>query len=412
MKIAILGAGITGLTTAQLLKNNHDVTIFEKNNYCGGIAHVKMIENIPYHTVGGHCFNSKYQQVMDYVFNNVLDKTQWNSVKRNAKIFFHENLIGYPIEFSIKQIAEFDEKLAFQITKDFFNAHDKNSKNLDEFFRNKFGNILAEEYFIPYNKKIWGKNPKNIDPIWVADKLPIPNLEQFFRGLIKNEKDTMPHATFYYPVSNSQNTLIDNLAKGLYILLNNEISSIKYKNKKWILNNNYECDQIISTIPLDTLILKVLDSPKEPKYLARKLKFNRISNVLWESESVESTWTYHPSQESLFHRHIHIGNFIKPNRNYTITEAVGVYSFEEMVEAGKKFKYLIKPIDFNVSDHAYVVYDKNYSKSVNGIKAYLKEIGIESIGRFGEWEYYNMDLCMLSAINLAKKINDQLNQNL
>jgi len=36
MRIAIIGAGIAGLTSAWLLHDSHDVTIFEKNDYIGG----------------------------------------------------------------------------------------------------------------------------------------------------------------------------------------------------------------------------------------------------------------------------------------------------------------------------------------------------------------------------------------
>ena len=36
MKIAIIGSGISGLTAAHMLHKQHDVTVFEKNNYIGG----------------------------------------------------------------------------------------------------------------------------------------------------------------------------------------------------------------------------------------------------------------------------------------------------------------------------------------------------------------------------------------
>ena len=39
MKIAIIGTGISGLTTAYLLNKKHDVTVFEKNEYIGGHTH-------------------------------------------------------------------------------------------------------------------------------------------------------------------------------------------------------------------------------------------------------------------------------------------------------------------------------------------------------------------------------------
>ncbi len=39
MKIAILGAGITGLSAAvHLLDGNHEITILEKNSFSGGLA--------------------------------------------------------------------------------------------------------------------------------------------------------------------------------------------------------------------------------------------------------------------------------------------------------------------------------------------------------------------------------------
>ena len=39
MKIAIIGAGISGLVTAYLLANEHEITVFEANDYIGGHTH-------------------------------------------------------------------------------------------------------------------------------------------------------------------------------------------------------------------------------------------------------------------------------------------------------------------------------------------------------------------------------------
>ena len=44
MKIAIIGAGISGLTAAYRLSLNHDITLFEANDYLGGHTHTVDVE--------------------------------------------------------------------------------------------------------------------------------------------------------------------------------------------------------------------------------------------------------------------------------------------------------------------------------------------------------------------------------
>ena len=49
--------------------------------------------------------------------------------------------------------------------------------------------------------------------------------------------------------------------------------------------------------------------------------------------------------------------------------------------------------------YAYVIYDLNHNKNVNIIHRYLRKNNIIPIGRFGEWEYYNMDKTIISGKN-------------
>ncbi len=405
MKIGIIGAGVTGLSMAQLLKDKYEIEVLEKNSIFGGIARVKEIDGIPYHLVGGHCFNSKKPEVMKFVFEKILPESEWNQIERDAKISFKEHMIDYPIEFSIKQIANFNADLALNITADFLNASGKEKENLSEWFKAKFGKTLAEEYLIPYNRKIWGLEPNSISSSWVKDKLPQPSKKQFFEALISKQKDNMPHSVFYYPKANSQNTFLSSLANGVNIIYDYQVDKIQKNSGKWIINSEKVYDLLINTIPLKELPNLIVNVPTEIIIAAENLRYNKVTNALWETERVTNTWTYYPDSDTIFHRHIHIGNFIKPNRNYTITECIGVKSLEEIVQHGKRIPYLKNLIDYNVSDYAYVIYDHNYHKSVSQIKNYLSHEGLYSIGRFGEWEYYNMDICIESAMKLSNLIS-------
>lgn len=405
MKVAIIGAGVSGLSVGRLLNDKADVTIYEKNSNIGGIAKTRIVDDVTYHPIGGHCFNSKNQEVLDFVFNKVLPLEDWHRVERKAKIYFKKNLISYPIEFSIKEIASFDKELAFNITHDFFNASPKEADNLADWFTNHFGKTLTEEYLIPYNRKIWHQEPKNMSPVWVKGKLPIPNKKDFFEGLVSNKIDQMPHAHFYYPNSNDQQTFLNALSTGLRVLTDQPVQSLTKTNNMWLINGTDSFDHVISTMPLNLIPGILEDVPEKVKSAISKLKYNSVTTMLWKTEPVEQTWTYYPDAETIFHRHIHIGNFLQPVKpTYTITECVGKKTQDEMMEAGKKIDYLLDSLDYNCSDHAYVVYDGNYASSKSIVLKYLDEIGLRTLGRFGQWEYFNMDVCIESALNLVKNV--------
>ena len=406
MKAIILGAGITGLSMAQLLRqNHHDVIILEKDAQIGGIAKTKQINGITYHPIGGHCFNSKFPEVMSFVFN-ILPENQWHKVTRHSTINLGEYEVNYPIEFSIQQIYQQDKTLAYKIIEDFLSTSDDGQyNNLECWFRKKFGNTLSDLYFIPYNTKIWGRKVSDMSSSWVEDKLPIPNKQMFMDGLLSPMRDTMPHSWFYYPNSNDQSTFINALAKDITIYTNTPAKIIEKNDNLWKVNNLYEADIIISTIPLNVLPSIIKNAPSTIVSEAKKLKYNKISNVIWESQPTDKTWTYQPLDTTMFHRYIHIGNFFKPTQHYTITETIGERSYEEMVIQGKSDSFLLKPIDYNVSDHAYVIYDENRNTAVAKIQAYLQTIGLFSIGRFGQWEYFNMDICIKQAMDTLTKIN-------
>jgi len=53
---------------------------------------------------------------------------------------------------------------------------------------------------------------------------------------------------------------------------------------------------------------------------------------------------------------------------------------------------------------AYVIYDLAHAKNVETIRAWLRENDIWNVGRFGEWQYFNMDHSMRSGRRAAEEI--------
>ena len=53
---------------------------------------------------------------------------------------------------------------------------------------------------------------------------------------------------------------------------------------------------------------------------------------------------------------------------------------------------------------AYIIYDLDHAKNVGIIRSWLRENGIWNVGRFGEWQYFNMDHSMRSGKTAAEQI--------
>ena len=76
MKINIIGCGLSGITSANILKSQgHDVEIFDTRDHIGGNCYDEDIEGIKVHKYGLHCFHTNDKQVWDFLnkyskFNN------------------------------------------------------------------------------------------------------------------------------------------------------------------------------------------------------------------------------------------------------------------------------------------------------------------------------------------------------
>ena len=84
----------------------------------------------------------------------------------------------------------------------------------------------------------------------------------------------------------------------------------------------------------------------------------------------------------------------------------GTYS-KFKVEPGRKYFVNVgsvgQPRDNNPKA-AYVIYDLDHAKNIAILRAWLREHGIWNVGRFGEWQYFNMDHSMRSGKTAAEEI--------
>ena len=413
MKTAILGAGVSGLTAARLIKEKGgEVTVFEKNGNVGGLARTRFTEGYLYDPHGGHIFNSKRPEVVDFVFS-VLPKERWQYTARNAKIYMNGRFISYPFELSL---CELDVDTAVECAYGFMSSCEgEESDNFRDWLTWNFGKGIAETYLIPYNEKIWAYPLEDMETKWMQGKMPLPTKRDILRSLYLKDptERKMPHSTFYYPIEGGIQTFVDALAEGLDLRLGCDVKSIEKREGKWFINGEGGFDRIVSTIPL-TLLPGAMELPDKVKDHIGRLRYNSLTTVLFDCPETDITWLYIPSHDFRSHR-IGYQSTLTPKAGCAPGRGVGALEiigdrFEVTPELAERKDILpeelgfSRVIDSEFTQFAYVIHDKNYRESTGVIKDYFaRDDSFFLLGRWGTWNYNNMDLCMADAMELVKE---------
>jgi len=100
VKVAVIGAGISGLCVGHFLSaTGYLVSIFEKERQPGGLVKCERVAGSLFHTCGGHVFNSKRQDVLDWFWSKFSKENEFSKADRNSVVFLEDGkTIPYPIE--------------------------------------------------------------------------------------------------------------------------------------------------------------------------------------------------------------------------------------------------------------------------------------------------------------------------
>lgn len=422
-RIGILGGGLTGLTIASQLDN---CQVLEKEPYVGGLCRSLKIQGFTF-DLGGHIIFSKDEKILKFMLKQLGKNVAKR--KRDAYITFNRfERVRYPLENNLKDLPAYNFKKA--IISLLFNKY-KNVKaeNFETWLYKKFGPYLTSIYFKPYNQKIWKFDLKKMSTDWV-EKIPDLSVSGVIKSNFEERTEGYEHQSyFYYPIEGGIQAYTDALAKKCSdIKTEVKIKCIKKVGNKWSVKTNFgtkHYDKLISTIPPQELG-KVMDLPVEVQNAIGNLFYNDLLLlfVAMKKDNKDYTWMYYPVNSTFFHRVINLDKYsskLAPKKfSSFIAEVTVPRNFNPsritsykgtMLRALKKFyvlpsyKLLFSKL-INVP-YAYVIYDKHHKKNMGVIRDYFASQGITLVGRFGEYEYLNMDQCTKRALEVVSELKSQ-----
>lgn len=408
--LAIIGAGISGLSTAHLLKDRYNVVVFEKEATPGGLIRCRRVDGSLYHLCGGHVFNSKRQDVLDWFWSKFMREEEFVKADRNSVVFMADGKhIPYPVENHIYLFDNETQKAFIEDLLTIARNEGYEPSNFEEFLKHRFGETLYRLYFKPYNEKVWRRSLTNVPLSWLEGKLPMPTVqEMIFNNINQVKEKSFVHSTFWYEKVNGSQYIADKLAKDIDVRYNAGIESVERVSDGWSINGEmFDAVVFCGNIKQLPSLLKGVDISQFAADID-SLEYHGTTSVFCEIEANPYSWIYLPDSRYDSHRIICTGNFSPSNNaegKMTATvEFTDEISKEEIIEQLKRIPKNPKYLDHHFNKYTYPIQDVNTRGMVASLKRHLASEGFYLTGRFADWEYYNMDVAIGAAMDLCKNI--------
>lgn len=429
-KVIIIGAGLTGISTAYHLEKNNffDYIMVEKDNSIGGLCRSIYQDGFTFDYTGHllHASDQHFQQLL----SDVVGIDTLNSIFRRSYIYSQEIYTKYPFQINLyglppKTIAECIEGFATR------KKSKKRALAFYDFVLENFGKGIAKHFFFPFQKKIFSYNLKKVTSTWMGRFVPSTSLEQMIRGAVYDataDTNVGYNAHFYYPKHGGIYAWINRLAQQLKNPIQTEcaVKTINMQEKYVIFSNGHKesFQTLITTMPLDHLLNTLQEKTNSSlKQAAKYLVCNSVVNFnlgIARPSISDKHWIYFPESQYPFYRLGFPHNFASSMAPEGHSSLYGEFSFikkssrsvqttlNDALGATKRLfnldqKEIVTEKIIPIS-HAYVIYDFWREKNIPTIHKRLQEHTIYSIGRYGEWKYASMQEAVLDGKKMATEL--------
>jgi len=440
VKLAILGGGLSGVSLAYLLQEKAQdaaIDIFEAADAPGGLCRSFPFGNVQY-DVGPHIIFSKDAEILELMVKLLGENV--HKLRRSNRIWHDGRLVKYPFENELSALSPADKQYCLNA---FLNNPyaDYVPQNMLQFFLVTFGEGITNLFLRPYNEKIWKFDPALMDTQMV-ERIPKPPPEDIIRSAEGVATEGYVHQLyFYYPKAGGVETLVHGfmagLGKNVAMHTGAEVVKLSKAGAAWSVETADGAagryDHVVSTIPLPKLI-RALDTPvpAEVTQAAARLKFNSIIICMLrvKRDRMGDNFAITVADKTvLFHRLSKV-NFLFPaevDDGTTSILAEVTYRRGDLIDQMDDRDVLDRIIQdlcrlgfiedagavqaHELTRHpfAYVIYDLAHRANMATIRRYCEgELGLTLHGRFGEFEYLNMDQVIGRSMNKCPELIERV----
>lgn len=422
----IVGGGPSGLAAAYALQG--DTLVVERESKVGGLCR-SFHHGCGVFDIGGHSFHTPYPEVFELVQSLLEDGLYLQ--RREARVYSHGAIIPYPFQKFFDRLPNSEVVSACERGLRDAEANLVEAKDFEDYIIRKFGQGIAEHFMLPYNRKLWARDLKEISAEWTSERVAGPKGEnERFETTGGERKPLQSDTKVGYPQIGGYEEIYKSFVPHISGLeLNSEVVHIDPQSHVATTSDErqYHWEFLVSTVPLPILIQIVEGTPDEVKRLANNLKYmslreefflveQRLDPLIQRIYIADSEIPPHKivlnhnSSAYLREKHCHAimaEVSISPQKRVAVDDIV-----PKTVEFLCSVDILHAPDDVVWQGHldveyAYPIYTHRRPMSVSGIRDWMAQHHIHTLGRFGEWEYINSDKCVMKGLALGRDLRER-----
>jgi len=417
VRTLIIGAGMSGLSTAAFLRHD-DYLIIDRDDEIGGYCKTVKQDGFVW-DYSGHFFHFKHPEIETYLRER-MPKDSVRSVTKSSCISYRGGKVDFPFQKNIHQLpqAEFIECLV-----DLYLARapdvapkDPVEDNFRDMLYARFGRGIAEKFLIPYNEKLYACDLSTLDKDAMGRFFPHANLTEIVRNM-RIADNASYNATFTYPEGGAIE-YVKAMARDVdpaRISLGEELMAVDLERKVATTSKRtVRFEHLVSSAPLSRLLqMTGLEHDRSAFSWNKVLVFN----LGFDKKGPSGVhWIYYPDRARAFYRIGFYDNILDTDRMSLYVE-IG-YPAGATVDAESMLRRTLEDLRAEgvVDDHklvashsvvldpAYVHITKASLREHERLTPILKSHGVHSIGRYGAWTYCSIEDNIVEARALAGEL--------
>lgn len=383
----VIGSGFAGSVVARELaeRANKRVLIIEKRSHIGGNMYDDYDEaGILVHRYGPHIFHTNDIRAFDYI-NRF---TEWRTYEHEVLADWYGTYMPVPFNKNSMEIAFGEEKAARLIEKLIETFGDERKvtinelRSMEDVELTEIADFIYKNVFLYYTQKQWGLTPEEVDPS-VTARVPVfvSRDNRYFQDAYQG----MP-AHGYTPVFER---MLDH--ENIDVCLSVEAESIFD-----LEFDNGDEDAPLTEISIKDTVLQgpiIYTGPLDELFLSR---FGRLPY-----RSLDFTYETHDEQHVL-----PCGTV-----NFTVTEDyTRITEFKYLTGQESDKTTIMKEFSHSYDDpktqipYYAIINDENNEHYERYLKLTSELDNFYPLGRLAEYRYYNMDVIIGRALDLADKL--------